>query len=130
MKKFRFIIGLVVLTLPVFGQQNSSNQTTSLCGGRWEFFMSEIAARVSLKIDKFTGDVYQLVKQKDETDAWVLVIKESSRFDIKKQDCINYQLFSSGLGVRHTFLLNTNSGFTWRLVEDRKGNYVFQVIEE
>ena len=129
MKQIGLIACLILLTFPLSGQQNGSNQTTSLCGGRWEFFMSEIAVRVSLKIDKYTGDVYQLVRRTDETLTWEIVPKEISYKDIKKQDVINYQLFSSGLGIRYTYLLNTNSGLTWQLVTDKNGSWCFQTIE-
>jgi len=129
MKKIGLIISFIVLTSSVFGQQGGSNQRTSLCGGRWEFFMSEIAAKVSFKIDKFTGDVFQLVQRTNGTLTWELIIKENNSKDIKKQDSINYQLFSSGLGIRHTYLLNTNTGVTWQLVESKKGGWYFETVE-
>ena len=129
MKKIGLIICFIALTSSVFGQQSGANQTTSLCGGRWEFFMSEIAVRVSLKIDKFTGEVFQLVQRANGTLTWEVIAKENNSKDIKKQDSINYQLFSSGLGIRHTYLLNTNTGLTWQLVESKKGDWCFEAIE-
>jgi hypothetical protein len=129
MKRIGFIIGLIILTSSAFGQQNSSNQTTSLCGGRWEFFMSEVVAKVTLRIDKHMGDVYVLAQRRDGTITWELIRRENSEFDIRKEDSINYQLFSSGIGIQHTYLINTNSGFTWRLVESR-GTMRFEAIKE
>jgi hypothetical protein len=118
----------------MFGQQGSdnpgSNQKTSLLGGRWEFFMSEIAARGTYKIDKYTGRVYVMVLDKeDESLTWQFVDKEKNNKDIQKQGLINYQLFSSGIAMRHTYLLNTNTGLVWQLVTDEDGILYFQIIE-
>lgn len=125
------LVFIVSISLPGFSQvTNGSNQATSLCGGRWEFFMSEIAVTLTFKVDKFTGDVFQLVELKDKTPTWVLIEREKNSTDIQKQDCINYQLFSSGIGIRHTYLLNTNSGLTWQLVKRENELLFFQPIED
>ena len=129
MKKIGLIICITLLTLSVFGQQSGSNQTTSLCGGRWELFMSEIAAKISFKIDKYSGDVFNLVQQKNGALTWQLVKKEYSSKGIRIPDTINYQLFSSSLAIRYTFLINTNTGFTWQLVTDKNGDYLFEAVE-
>jgi hypothetical protein len=91
--------------------------------------MSDVAAKYTFKVDKFTGDVYQFVQREDKTYTWQFIEKETSDKDILKQDNINYQLFSSGLGIRFTFLLNINSGLTWQLVRDEKEGYFFHKIE-
>jgi hypothetical protein len=46
-----------------------------------------------------------------------------------KENVINYQLFSSGQGIRYTFLLNTNSGLTWKLVSTNVGGLIFETVE-
>lgn len=128
MKKLSFTICLIIFQFSAFAQENNSNQTTSLCGGHWEFFMSDVAVKYTFKVDKFTGNVYQFVQRADNTYTWQLIERETSITDIQKQDSINYQLFSSGLGIRYTFLLNTNSGLTWKLVKDENDIYFFQKI--
>jgi hypothetical protein len=131
MKIILSLVFIVSLSLSAFSQGfNGSNQATSLYGGRWEFFMSEIAVTLTFKVDKFTGDVFQLVELKDKTLTWVLIEREKKSNDIQKQDCINYQLFSSGMGIRHTYLLNTNSGLTWQLVKGENEILFFQTIED
>ncbi len=55
-----------------------TNQKTSLSGGRWEFFMSDVAVSMTFVIDKFTGDVVQLVERKDKTLTWEFLRKEKS----------------------------------------------------
>jgi hypothetical protein len=114
-------------------EQYRSNQTTSLVGGRWEFFMSEIIDE-RYKIDKFTGEVYVMVQKKGDykTLTWQIVSKlekEPDIRDIQKEDCINYQLFSSGMSFRDTYLLNTNTGLTWQIVADKQGVSYFNLIE-
>jgi len=129
MKKILFILFLIALKLPAFGQQNGTNQATSLCDGHWEFFMSDVAIKYTFKVDKFTGNVYQFVQREDKSYTWQLIERETSNIDTQKQDSINYQLFSSGLGIRFTFLLNTNSGLTWKLVKDENDVSFFSKIE-
>ena len=124
-----FVICFLILTISAYGQQNGTNQTTSLNGGRWEFFMSDVAVRYTFKIDKFTGDVFQYVKRNDETYTWQIVEKYRNVNDIVKDNVINYQLFSSGQGIRFTFLLNTNTGLTWKLVTTADGGLVFESFE-
>ena len=130
MKSILTLAFLLTVTLTTFSQKTEgSNQTTSLCGGRWEFFMSDIAIRLTFKIDKFTGEVRQLVQLEDKTPTWMLVIKQYNFNNIHKKHSINYQLFSNGQGIRHTYLLNTNSGLTWQLVAGKNGVLNFQTIE-
>nr|WP_199001864.1 hypothetical protein [Flavobacterium sp. ASV13] len=129
MKKIGILLIFITLSFSAFSQQNGTNQATSLCNGHWEFFMSDVAAKYTFKVDKFTGDVYQFVQKEDKTYTWQFIEKETSNRDIVKQDSINYQLFSSGLGIRFTFLLNINSGLTWQLVRDEKEGYFFHKIE-
>ena len=131
MKVILSLTFVVLTSLPGFSQgNNGSNQATSLCGGRWEFFMSEIAVTLTFKIDKFTGEVYQLVELADKTTTWMPIEREKNSNDIQRQDVINYQLFSSGMGIRHTYLLNTNSGLTWQLVKGGNELLFFQTIED
>jgi hypothetical protein len=129
MIKNGFVICFLIITISTYSQQNGSNQTTSLNGGRWEFFMSDVAIRYTFKIDKFTGDVYQYVKREDETYTWQIVEKNTNVNDIMKENVINYQLFSNGQGIRYTFLLNTNSGLTWKLVSTNVGGLIFETVE-
>ncbi len=129
MKKIGFIICLIILTSNVFGQQISTNQSTSLCGGHWEIFLSSISLRITFKIDKYTGAVFELVQQYDKTLTWQFVGKDVRSTDVQKADTINYQLFTSGLGSGYTFLMNTNTGLTWKIVTIENGAYYFQAVE-
>lgn len=124
-----FAFSLVVNVTSFAQDFRGTNQSTSLCGGRWEFFMSDIAVSITFIIDKYTGDILQLVERKEKTLTWQHIQREKSNKDVQKQDLINYQLFSSGLGIRHTYLLNTSSGLTWQLVKGSEGMLFFQLVE-
>lgn len=124
-----FIFFCLIIFFPLFGQEHSSNQSTSFCGGRWEIFMSEVGAKISFKFDKYTGDIYQMVRAEDNSLIWQPMKKEESSKDIQKTDIINYQLFSSGLGIKYTFILNTNSGLVWQLVSNYDEILSFQIMK-
>ncbi|MBW2312511.1 MAG: hypothetical protein JRF35_15835 [Deltaproteobacteria bacterium] len=128
------ILLLIVLTIPisVFAQDQEypDNQTsTTPAETRYELVQSLIAAKGTFKIDKFTGNVYQLVKTSTGTISWDLIIKEKVKGEVIKQGKVNYQFFTSGLAMKFTFLLNVNSGQTWQLVEDKKGLLSFQYFK-
>lgn len=123
-----FIFLCLIMFSPTFGQENYSNQSTSFCGGRWEIFMSELGAKVSFKFDKYTGNIYQMVRAEDKSLTWQPMKKEESIKDIQKPDIINYQLFSSGLGIKYTLILNTNTGLVWQLVHDDNEVLSFQIM--
>ncbi|MDQ3015972.1 MAG: hypothetical protein M3R25_04515 [Bacteroidota bacterium] len=40
-------------------------------------------------------------------------------------DKVNFQLFTSGLGVRYTFLLHIHTGRTWQLANDPETDTLF-----
>jgi hypothetical protein len=108
-----------------------ADQTTSLNGGRWEFLMSTFGG---YKIDKFTGEVYLLVQKKEDytMSTWQIVpkLEKKDSRDIQKEDCINYQLYSTGrISFEQTYLLNTNTGLTWKRVVDKNGMAWFQLLE-
>ena len=96
-------------------------QTSSIPGARFEIIQSSLAAKWTFRLDRYTGRVWQLVTTKDEDNAW----EEMLVFDIPKLQAATrprFQLFSSGLASRHTFLLDSNSGKTWTLTTSKGAN--------
>ena len=90
---------------------------------RFEFVQSTIAARHTFKIDKFTGRVFQLVAAQDGGVSWDSILRLDHVLDLDiSKDRPNYQLFSSGLAAKYTFLMNVNSGATWQLVKDSESD--------
>ncbi|QBR00495.1 hypothetical protein [Paraburkholderia pallida] len=83
---------------------------------RFEIVQSELAVRWTFKLDKFTGNVFQLVATKSGDLAW----EEMPRFKSRVPDPVtpgrpNYQIFMSGIMAKNMFLMNVNSGATWQL---------------
>jgi hypothetical protein len=82
-------------------------------------------SRTTLKLDKYTGTVFELlkskdlVKTKDELYAWE-AMKRIPQDNDKNESLnrINYQIIALGTGIKYTFLININTGATWKLADD------------
>ena len=85
--------------------------------GRFQVVQSQLAAKWTFRLDRYTGRVWQLVKTEDDHAAWqvtpVFALPEFS-----KPTKPRFTIFTSGLAARHTFLMDTFTGKTWRLFED------------
>jgi hypothetical protein len=82
--------------------------------GRFEIVQSHLAAKWTFRLDRICGSVSQLVGTRNNGTAWEMMLIE------KLPTCTNdgkthYQLFSSSLAARHTFLMNTDTGISWVL---------------
>jgi hypothetical protein len=118
----RQILILAILLLPFSGQAwaqetNRSQSSSAPETSRFEIIQSELAARITLKIDKYTGNVFQLVKGSKGL-SWQLIPAEKHPGDNVTANKVNYQVFTSGLAVRMTYLINVNTGASWQLSED------------
>jgi hypothetical protein len=98
----------------------SDHRSTSVPpGSRFEIVQSQLAAKWTFRLDKYTGRVYQLVKDSEEKTSW-------QAMDVDQLPKIanpikpRFQIFTSGLAARHTFLLDIDSGATWLLVTGTK----------
>lgn len=116
-----FSILLLLLSANAFAQQASDvhQQTTPPPGARYEVVQSELAAKLTFRLDRFTGHVAQLVKTSSDDNSWeemsvvgLMSISASSR--------PRFQIFTSGLAARHTFLIDTDSGRTWFIATGTK----------
>ncbi|GAB3490243.1 hypothetical protein GCM10027399_07170 [Curvibacter fontanus] len=80
---------------------------------------STLAARWTFRLDRYTGKVWQLVRTSDDDNAW----EEMMVFDrppVLQPIKPRFQLFTSGLAVRHTFLLDGDTGKTWQVVTGKR----------
>ena len=94
---------------------HSHQQATPPANARFEIVQSQLAARWTFRLDRFSGRVAQLVTTVDEDNAW----QEMEVIDLPTVSTPSrprFQLFTSGLAARHTFLLDTDTGNTWRVV--------------
>jgi hypothetical protein len=94
-------------------QTDQSPQITSMSpSSRFEIVQSELAARWTFRLDKFCGRVSQLVSAKDDEFTW------QDMAVVQRPACSNtarFQIFTSGLAARQTFLLDAQTGKTWQL---------------
>lgn len=130
MKKVLFISLLVYLSSPCWTQEVKHHQFSNAPEtSRFQIVQSEIGARLTFNIDKYTGKVFLLVEG-IEGLTWQLINAEKQEFDQTNPNQVNYQIFTSGLGVRLTFLINVNSGITWQLTEDTiTGDYFWATMK-
>jgi hypothetical protein len=78
---------------------------------RFQIVQSTLAAKVTFKLDKQQGFVWLLVEDKDKNFSWEFVPVEGLEPNSAKS--IRYQLFTSGIAARFTFLLDTETGASW-----------------
>lgn len=118
MKRLIFSLIIIQSTIACWGQDISLHQSSTISdNSRFQIVQSELGVRYTFNIDKYTGSVFLLVEGTDGI-TWKLIEAELQAYNEKKENQINYQLFTSGIGVRYTFLMNVNTGITWQLVED------------
>lgn len=90
-------------------------QTSPVPGARFEVLQSTIAARWTFRLDRYTGRIWQLVKTKEDDNAWE-EMPVAGLPQVAATARPRFQLFASGLAARHTFLLDTDTGRTWVVV--------------
>jgi hypothetical protein len=117
MNKSVFIFLTVLVSQPLVAQEKEVKIHSATFVGsqsRYEIIQSTLAARWTFRLDKVCGNVGQMVKTKADGITWepmVIVSLPNCQPDGKNR----YQLFTSGLAARHTFLLNTATGKTWQI---------------
>jgi len=124
--KIHTLILLLLIPFETFSQQRNVNIHSSTSVGaqaRYEVIQSTLAAKWTFRVDRVCGQVSQLVSNDEEEVNWSSMVV----FSLPK--CLadgknRYQVFTSGLAARHTFLINTETGTTWqvRSFEDKQGN--------
>ena len=90
-------------------------QTSPIPGARFEIVQSPIAAKWTFRLDRYSGRVWQLVRTKQDENAW----EEMPVLNLAKGQPSarpRFQLFTSGLAAKHTFLFDSESGKTWLVV--------------
>src|SRR5262245_55244528 len=119
MKNSVLLAGLIILfTTPLLAQDPPSDihqQTTPPANARFEIVQSELLARLTFRLDRFTGRVAQLVRTDDDGSAWEDT-EVKGLPSLAQPARARFQLFTSGLAARHTFLIDTENGKTWIVV--------------
>lgn len=74
---FLFIVLLLPLLANAQDEEYPAHQSTTVpAQSRFEFIQSSLSAKGTYKIDKFKGNVYQLVKTSIGSSTWELIKKE------------------------------------------------------
>lgn len=130
----RKYLSLVVISVGLVcgsasAQANQSPQSTEAPNdSRFEVIQSELAARWTFRLDKQCGRVAQLVSTELGGVAW------QEMMVLNLPDCdllgrLRYQIFTSGLAARHTFLIDTQSGRSWILTENSDSEPIWDPFE-
>lgn len=119
MKSARVMVLGCMLLVPVAarGEVNLHQSTAADPESRYEIVQSQLAARWTFRLDRYTGEVAQLLLNTEKQNSWEKVpVKDLPK--IKNATRPRFQIFTSGLAARHTFLLDTTTGKTWTLIFD------------
>ena len=120
MKHVAAVILLLTLSGNLLAQQTSDihQQTTAPAGARFELVQSELAAKWTFRLDRFTGRISQLVKAASGGNAWedmiILGLPSTTGTPHAK-----FQICTSGLAARHTFLIDVETGRTWVISSEK-----------
>jgi hypothetical protein len=102
----------------------SPQLTSTPPGARYEVVQSTIAVKATFRLDRYTGRVWELVRTNKDQNTW----QQTRVYDLPQMPGANrprFQLFTSGIAIRHTFLIDADTGKTWVLVtgkeKDRDG---------
>ncbi|MDR6586357.1 hypothetical protein [Herbaspirillum frisingense] len=121
MRKY-WLAAMVLVSIGSANAQTSphaSHQTTSaIPNARYEIVQSPMAARWTFKLDRYTGTVWQLVSTPDSGLTWegMMIVQSPIVASSSKP---RFQLFTSGIAARHTFLFDTETGRTWQLTTQK-----------
>jgi len=100
------------------GEVSNIHQSTAASpDSRFEIVQSQLAARWTFRLDRYTGEVMQLLLNSQKENTWVKVPVQGVP-KIKAANRPRFQIFTSGLAARHSFLLDTSTGKTWTLIFD------------
>jgi hypothetical protein len=117
-------IGLAILffvpwTLELHAQEMPSDvhqRTAVPSNARYEIVQSEIAAKWTFRLDRFSGHVSQLVQTKAGESSWeVMPVIALPTLTTSQATRPRFQIFTSGLAAKFTFLIDTDTGKTWQL---------------
>lgn len=126
MKRIIFILTFVLFAVSGWSQTTVNHQYSSAPENScFQIVQSELGVRFTFMIDKYSGSVFQLVEG-DSGLLWQIMDKETQEYDTKNPNQVNYQFFTSGMGVRYTFLINVNTGITWQLTKKKNGDLFWE----
>jgi len=88
--------------------------TTQTSNARFEIVQSQLSAKWTFRLDRYTGHIHQLVRTRDDGVTWEPMLVEKIP-NISNPNRARFVIFTSGLAARHTFLMDSDTGQTWQL---------------
>lgn len=120
MKRIALVALLLCLHQPAVAQSYDPppQSTSPPVNARFEVIQSPLAARWTFRLDRYAGHVWQLVKTKEDEMTW----EETPVLGISRTAASrpHFQIFTSGLAARQTFLVDADTGNTWQLVSEKR----------
>jgi hypothetical protein len=90
------------------------DRSTAPPNGRYEIVESPVLARLTFKLDRYAGRVWQLVVDKEDRFLWEPM--QVQGMPAVATQAPRFQIFVGGRQAKHTFLLDSQSGTTWECV--------------
>ena len=114
---------LVTCSTGIGAQVNSHSPqaTVAPTDARYVIVQSEIAARWTFRLDRWTGHVAELVTTKSGDFTWQQMDVQGLAEAVAPLTP-HFLIFTSGIAARFTFLLDTRSGASWVLVSTKAQN--------
>ena len=113
MKRIFCLFTFIYICLLAYAYDNVSIcQKTNPEVGRYEIIVPDNMIRYTFLLDKYTGDIWQLVEKSDESNTWQKVERDYSKYDKNDEGKINYQLIVPANAARLIMLVNINNGIT------------------
>ena len=130
MKRIVLVVAILfLLPYAVNGQEQQPVQASTSApasDARYEIVQTAVAPKVTLKLDRITGNVERLITGKSGNLRWekMRVLPHPKAVNLAKP---HYRIFVSSQADQPTLLLDTETGATWQLVT--ASNSVWQPIE-
>lgn len=99
-------------------EPRASNTTQPVTNGRYEIVESSAGPRNTFLLDRYDGDIWQLVVTPNEQVAWQKM--EVIGKVVENDTTPRFQIFLTQHGVRNSFLIDTMTGDTWVLVRGER----------
>lgn len=109
-----------------FSQNDTYSSLQTTMDGRYEIIQSPIARKLTFKIDKVEGNVWQLVQTSSGGVAWQTIHVALIIADDKEANSNNYRFFFSGIALKDCFIYNVKTGRCWVLVESSNKELSFE----
>jgi hypothetical protein len=104
--------------------------STAPNNARFEIVQSRLGAKATFKLDRYSGKVWQLVNGDNGTE-WSPMLIEGMGYKGVASTSPRFQIFSSGLALRFTYLLDTQTGSCWELFSGSENkNDGWQLVED